>query len=166
MKKTLLALAAAALLAGPAVARAGFMLEGSVGSGVRTSPTPVERIPTNVMLAPGYSLAGILRLQLGVLGNMSDAKNSKFELDLRPMVTVSPPLFPLYLRGVFAVTNLNRSPVKYQYGGALGLRIGVLGVGGFVEAGYVPRIVQISTPTGTTDKTYKIVEGRVGVYWD
>ena len=29
--------------------------KGSVGSGIRWQPTPVERIPTNVMVAVGYS---------------------------------------------------------------------------------------------------------------
>ncbi len=166
MKRLVLSAAALALLAGPVAARAGAVLEFSAGSGFRWDPSPTERTPTNLMLAGGYSFAHMLKLELGVVGNLSDVKGSKFDVDLRPMLVVSPPLFPLYLRGIFAVTNLANGPQKIQYGGALGFSFGLLGIGGFLEAGIVPRVVEITTPTGKTDKTYRLAEGRVGVYWD
>ncbi|HEY6101581.1 MAG TPA: hypothetical protein VIW03_19235 [Anaeromyxobacter sp.] len=155
-----------ALLLAPATTLAKVTVELSAGSGFRYDPKPVDRTPTNVMIAPGVSLAGILKLELGLLGNVADVKGSKFDLDLRPMVVVSPPLFPLYVRGIFAVTNLMNGPQKIQYGGALGTSFGVLGFGGFLEAGWVPRVVEVTTGTTKEDKTYWLLEGRLGVYWD
>lgn len=166
MKRLVLSAAALAILAGPLSARAGVVLELSAGSGFRWDPSPTERTPTNLMIAPGYSLGGMLKLELGVLANLADVKGSKFDVDLRPMVVIAPPLFPLYLRGIFAVTNLANGPQKIQYGGALGVSFGLFGVGGFVEAGIVPRVVEVSTPAGKTDQTHRLAEGRVGVYWD
>ncbi len=166
MKRLVLSAAALAILAGPAAARAGFVLEASAGSGLRWDPSPTERTPTNVMLAPGYGVGGVLKLELGVLANLADVKGSKFDVDLRPMVVVSPPLFPLYLRGIFAVTNLGSGPRNIQYGGALGLSFGLLGVGAFVEAGIVPRVVEVTTASGAKkDETHRLAEGRLGVYW-
>lgn len=128
---------------------------------------PVERIPTNLMIAPGVSVAGMLKLELGVLGNLGDVKGSKFDVDLRPMVVIAPPLFPMYGRAIFAVTDLANGPRKIQYGGALGVSFGALGFGGFVEAGLLPRVVEVTDATGAkSDKTYWLAEGRVGVYWD
>lgn len=166
MKKLILSAAALALLLGPAAASAGVVVELSAGSGLRYDPSPAERTPTNLMIAPGVSVAGILKLELGLLGNLGDVKGSKFDLDLRPMIVVSPPFFPLYARGIFAVTNLTNGPQKIQYGGALGMSFGALGFGGFVEAGLVPRVVEVATATGKTDKTFWLAEGRVGAYWD
>lgn len=117
MKKLILSAAALALLLGPAAASAGVVVELSAGSGLRYDPSPAERTPTNLMIAPGVSVAGILKLELGLLGNLGDVKGSKFDLDLRPMIVVSPPFFPLYARGIFAVTNLTNGPQKIQYGG-------------------------------------------------
>lgn len=167
MKRLILSAAALSLLLGPVAARAGVVIELSAGSGFRYDPSPVERTPTNLMVAPGYSVAGMLKLELGLVGNLGDVKGSKFDLDLRPMVVVSPPFFPLYLRGIFAVTNLANGPQKIQYGGALGTSFGALGFGGFLEAGLVPRIVEVTDATGAkSDKTYWLAEGRIGVYWD
>jgi hypothetical protein len=167
MKRLILSAAALAMLAGPAAARAGLVVELSAGSGFRWDPSPTERVPTNVMVAPGVSLAGMLKLELGLLANLADVKGSKFDLDLRPMVVVSPPLFPLYLRGIFAVTNLANGPQKIQYGGALGMSFGALGFGGFVEAGVVPRVVEVTSASGAkSDQTHWLAEGRLGVYWD
>ena len=82
------------LFLGPAFARAGGIYEASAGSGVRWVPSPVERIPTNLMLTGGYSFAGVLKLELGVVGNLGDVKSSKFDLDLRPMVVIRRPSSP------------------------------------------------------------------------
>lgn len=167
MKKLFLSAAALVLILGPAAAHAGWVIEASAGSGFRYDPSPTERTPTNVMIAPGVSLAGMLKLELGVVGNLGDVKGSKFDLDLRPMVVISPPLFPLYVRGIFAVTNLTNGPQKIQYGGALGTSFGVMGFGAFLEAGLLPRVVEVKDAAGNkSDKTYWLAEGRVGVYWD
>jgi hypothetical protein len=157
---------ALALLLGPAAAQAGVVVELSAGSGFRYDPEPIERTPTNVMLAGGYSIAGILKLELGLAANLSDVKGSEFELDLRPMVVVSPPLFPLYARGVFGVTNLVDGPQKVTYGGALGTSFGLLGVGVFLEAGVLHRTVSITTSGVSSNLDYWVGEGRLGVYFD
>ena len=169
MRKSFLTAAALALLVGPAAARAGALFEVSAGSGFKYDPSPTERTPTNLMLAPGYSFAGMVKLELGLVGNLADVKGSKFDLDLRPMVVISPPVIPVYVRGIFAVTNLTASdgPRKIQYGGALGTSFGALGFGAFLEAGLVPRVVQVVDATGAkSDKTLWLAEGRLGVYWD
>lgn len=171
MRRTTLAvLAALAFL--PGVAAAAPLLEGSVGVGWQLDPS-VDRAPVNVMLAPGWSFADIVKLELGVAGNLGDVQNSRFDLELRPMVVVSPPLFPLYLRGIAAVQNLLHGPTQIAYGGALGLSFGLLGVGLFVEAGVLPRNVTIDAVTGvpvvgtaahaTRDEFRWFAEGRAGV---
>ena len=151
-----------ALAAAPAMARAGAVFEGSVGSGVRWQPSPVERIPTNVMLAGGYSFAGILKLELGVVGNLADVKHSKFDLDLRPMIVLKPPVLPFYARGILGVSGLVEGPAALNYGGAVGVRMGALGVGAFLEAGALSRRVKVN---GENKDTW-VAEGRLGVYWD
>jgi hypothetical protein len=70
MKRLVLTAAALALLLGPAAAHAGWLVEASVGSGFRYDPSPTERTPTNIMIAPGFSFAGMLKLELGVVGNL------------------------------------------------------------------------------------------------
>jgi hypothetical protein len=162
MRKSILGALAVALLAGPAVAKAGVVVEVSAGSGFVYDPGPIARIPTNVMIAPGVSFAKMLRLELGLLGNLGDVKASKFDLDLRPMVVLKPPMFPLYLRGILGVTNLIDGPKKLTYGGALGMDFGLFGLGAFLEAGIVPRVVEVAGG----DQTIKIFEGRIGAYWD
>jgi hypothetical protein len=160
-------LAAALALAAPTAARAGVVLELSAGSGATVDPSPASRIPTNVMLAGGFSFASLLKLELGTVANFGDVKSSKFNMDLRPMAVVSPPLFPLYLRGILTVTNLVRDSVKIGYGGGLGASFGVAGVGAFLEADALSRIVEVPTVTGgTRDKTTWTAEGRLGVRWD
>jgi hypothetical protein len=153
---------ALALLSLPAAARAGTVIEGSVGSGLRWDPSPVERIPTNVMLAGGYSFAGVLKLELGVVGNLADVKHSKFDLDLRPMVVLKPPVIPFYVRGILGVSGLVEGPAALNYGGALGVRLGALGVGAFLEAGALSRRVKVE---GVSKDSW-VAEGRLGVYWD
>jgi hypothetical protein len=153
---------ALALLAGPAVARAGGIFEASAGSGFRWDPQPVERIPTNVMLAAGYSFASVLKLELGVVGNLADVKQSKFDLDLRPMVVLKPPVLPFYARGILGVSGLLEGPQALNYGGALGVRIGLMGMGAFLEAGALSRRVKIAGE----NKDAWMAEGRLGFYWD
>lgn len=161
MTKLTPALAALALLLSPLTARAGWMFEGSAGSGFRFEPTPVERIPTNLMLAGGYSFP-VIKLELGLVGNLADVEHSKFDLDLRPMIVVKPPLFPVYARGILGVSGLVEGPSALTYGAALGVRLGALGLGVFAEAGVLSRRLEIEN----REKDTWMAEGRLGVYWD
>ncbi len=169
MRRIPFALLALTLLASPAAARAGMLFEASVGSGVRAGIGSAERIPTNVMATVGYGFADMLKLEVGALANLGDAKSSfstggsKFDVDVRGMVVVSPPLFPLYLRGIAGVTSLKTKPAKFTYGGALGAGFGLFGVGAFVEAGAMQHTYEIATPVGTVSKDGWQIEGRLGI---
>ena len=155
-------LAASALAALPGAARAGTVIEGSVGSGFRWEPAPVERVPTNVMLAGGYSFAGVLKLELGLVGDLADVKHSKFDLDLRPMIVLKPPALPFYARAILGVSGLVEGPAALNAGGALGVRLGALGVGAFLEAGALSRRVKLDG----RNRDAWIAEARLGFYWD
>lgn len=169
MSNLLRCLALVIAFAAPLRASAGLVLELSAGSGARVDPTPVERIQTNVMLTGGYALPVpfTLELQLGLLGTLEDVKESRFDLQLRPMIVVAPPMFPLYLRGVAAVTGLgNSDDQEVVIGGALGARIGLGGLGVFIEAGGIPYKVAVPTETGSRNETVWVAEGRLGGYWN
>jgi hypothetical protein len=142
------------LLALAPAARAGWGLEASLGKGAQVSPSPVAATQTNLMLAPGYGLLGLLRLELGIVGDLPDIKNSEFNLQLRPMVVIAPPIFPLYGRAIFAVTNLLEGKTTIAYGAAAGVKFGLGPVGVFAEAGLLPRSID--------SKLSWVVEGRVG----
>jgi hypothetical protein len=140
----------------PAAAHAGIVLEGSVGKGVLVSPSPVKATQTNLMLAPGVTLlSDILRLEVGFVGDLPDIKDSKFNLQFRPMVVVAPPILPLYGRAIFAITNVLHGKTTVAYGAAAGLKFGLGPVGVFVEAGFLPRSV--------ADRINWVIEGRAGV---
>ena len=117
---TLVAAAALGLSLLPRPVLAGPLLEASVGMGAQQDPSTFQRTQTSLMLAPGWEFAGILKLELGFGANLADTASSRFELELRPMLVVSPPLFPLYLRGIAVVQNLVNGPTTAGYGGALG----------------------------------------------
>jgi hypothetical protein len=153
MRKLLFGLVLAVSLGAASSARAGFIVEGSLGKGASVSPE-VEAQPLNVMLAPGVTIFSLLRLQVGLVANMPDVENSKFDIGVRPMITLSPPLFPLYGRAIFAWDNLIHDS-EIAYGGALGFSIELAGIGVFAEAGFLPRKI--------SDKTWWIIEGRAGV---
>lgn len=146
-----------AIVTASASAYAGWVIEGSVGKGGRVD-TPRGWEPTNVMLAPGNELLGMLRLQLGLVGELADVKNSKFDLQLRPMIGFYPPIVPLYVRAIFAVEELLHTS-HVAVGGALGIKIGIpfTGLGIFAEGGFIPRFV--------SSHTESIIEGRLGAYW-
>jgi hypothetical protein len=147
-----------ALFVLPATAQAGFIVEGSVGSGYQAT-VPTGRIPTNIMVAPGYGLGTLLRVELGILSSMGDAQNEEFDLQVRPMIVLSPPIFPLYLRGVLAVQNLLNER-QIAYGGAIGADVELMDtIGAFAEVGLLP------TKPKAADKFLWIVEGRAGVYF-
>jgi hypothetical protein len=150
------ALVVGLLVAAPAAAKAqGLIVEASLGKGAKVGPSPVKAEQTNLMIAPGVTIP-FLRLELGLLFATPDIKDSKSNLELRPMVVISPPLFPLYGRVVFAVTNLLNGKTTVAYGGALGLSLGLGPIGIFAEAGLLPR---------SRESTINwVVEGRAGVY--
>ena len=162
MAKLSSAVLALALFLCPVAARAGGLLEGSIGSGFRWQPKPTERIPTNVELTLGYSFP-IVKIELGGVANFNDVKSSKFDVDLRPMLVVKPPAFPLYFRGILSYSNLVEGPKAFGYGGAIGSRFGPpIGLGVFLEAGAIAKRVKI----GTVEKDTWFAEGRLGFYWD
>jgi hypothetical protein len=172
MRRLSLALLTLALLASPLAVRAGgFHVEGSVGSGVRTGVGDAARIPTNLMATLGYGFTDMIKLQVGAVANLGDvsasysAGGSKFDVDLRGMLVVAPPLFPLYLRGIAGVTSLKSKPARFTWGGALGMSFGLLGVGVFGEVGAMQRAYQMADPVTAieTEKMGLQVEGRIGV---
>ncbi len=161
MAKLSSALVAAALLLAPLSARAGFLLEGSVGSGLTLSPHSGDRIPTNLMLTGGSSFP-VIKLELGALASLADVDNSKFDIDLRPMLVVKPPLLPVYGRAILGVSGLVEGPSSLTYGAALGVRLGVLGVGAFAEVGALAKRIKVDDK----NKDSWFAEGRIGFYWD
>ena len=152
MRKLLVAFGLMVFLAAPKAAQA-IGVEASVGKGVAVDPVKAQ--PVNVMVAPGVSLLW-LRLQLGVAADLPDVENSEFDLGLRPMLSLHPPLLPLYGRLVFAFNNLLDEDLRtVAYGGALGFEIALAGIGVFAEAGFLPRSLNGSM--------LWVIEGRAGV---
>lgn len=168
MRSFLLALAVALAVMVPAAAHAGWLVEGSVGKGVKVSPSPVKAEQMTVMIAPGWSTPGIaiLRLQLGFLGNMPDTSDSKLNLQLRPMLTVKAPVLPIFGRVILAVNNLverDGQKREFAFGAAGGLRFGLGPIAVFAEVGVLPAVNrQVPTSTGTEKKFAWILEGRLG----
>lgn len=162
MRKSIAIAVFLAALCGAANAHAGWVIEGSVGKGGKVT-SPREWEPTNIMAAPGYELLGMLRLQLGIVGSLGDVKNSKFDLQLRPMVGLYLPVIPVYARAIFAYENLLHEPHAWAIGGAAGIKIGLpfIGLGLFAEVGVLPQFVKVNG--SSTEIT--IVEGRLGAYW-
>jgi hypothetical protein len=171
MRRIPLALVVAALLASPAAARAGLLFEASVGSGVRAGIGTTERIPTNLMATIGFGFGSTLKLELGALANLGDARasystaGSKLDFDLRPMIVIAPPLLPVYLRGIVGVTSLKVKPTRLSYGAAVGIGFGLFGVGAFGEVGAMQHRYEIVLPggVGTVGKDGWQLEGRVGL---
>jgi hypothetical protein len=153
MRKVLFGtLVALCCVAAPQAARAGIIVEASLGKGGVVSPDR-QWTQTNLMIAPGATLLGMLRLQLGFATDFADTEGSKTDFQLRPMVTIKPPLLPIHARAVFAVQDLRRD-ARIAYGGAAGLNFSILGIGVFAEAGLLP--------TSIMNRINWIIEGRVG----
>ncbi len=151
-------LVAAFVAMAPGTAQAGWVIEGSLGKGAQVKPErQVE--PTNIMIAPGYHLLGMLRLQLGMVAELGDTKDRDFDLQLRPMIGIYPPILPLYARLIFAVQGLLDDDRRYAVGGAGGIKFGIplTGLGIFAELGVLPRFVDSQTQT--------VLEGRLGAFW-
>ena len=146
-----------ALAAGPSDARADGVIEASLGKGWEVEPDSRQQA-LNLMVAPGISFS-ILKLQLGLVADIPDVEASKFDIGIRPMLTISPPVLPLYARAIFAVNNLTDSNLRaWALGGAVGLSFGVAGISIFGEAGILPRSFH--------DEFHWIVEGRLGVGYE
>lgn len=171
MRRIPFALLSLTLLAAPAAARAGLLLEASVGSGIRAGIGSTERIPTNVMATLGYGFAGMLKVELGALATLGDARKgfstggSTVDFDLRPMLVIAPPMSPVYLRAIAGVTSLKVKPTRFSYGGAVGVGFGLLGVGAFGEVGAMQHRYELVLPggVGTVTKDGWQIEGRVGL---
>jgi hypothetical protein len=100
------------------------------------------------------------------VASLANVKNSKFDVQLRPMAELTLPLIPIYAKGILGITGLANSPVKVQYGGALGWRMGLGGVGIFLEAGLLPSNVQVKDAAGVaSNKLIWIAEGRLGLHF-
>jgi hypothetical protein len=94
MRKLLTTCALLGVLFGSVAAHAAWVLEGSAGQGYHVNE-PRGWEPTNIMLAPGYEFLGLLRAQLGLVGDLGNVQNRQFDLELRPMIGVYPPIIPL-----------------------------------------------------------------------
>jgi hypothetical protein len=144
------------LLAIAPLARAGIIVEGSVGKGAKLGPSPVAAEQSNFMLAPGITFADLLRVELGFVWDLPDLHASKHNFELRPMLVVAPPLLPIYGRAIFAFTNLASGHKDVAWGAAGGIKLGVGPIGVFAEVGLLPR-----SRAGTINW---VVEGRLGAY--
>jgi len=175
MRKLLVAAMFCAVFAIPAAARAGFLLEASYGKGYQASPSPRFWEQSNLELAPGYSpslpVLSMLKLQLGVVMDVADGSAAnKTNLELRPMISLVPPILPLYGRVIFVVNNLMEGKTEIAYGAAVGARIGTpsLGMlpamGVFAEVGALPRKRDLPAGTTVESKLAWVVEGRIGAY--
>lgn len=180
MRKILAAAVLTLMILIPAAARAGFVLEASYGKGYQVSPTPRFWEQSNIELAPGYApslpVLSMLRLQLGIVADVADGSAANTtNLELRPMLSLVPPILPLYGRVIFVVNNLLKGKTEIAYGAAVGARIGIPSVGivpamgVFAEVGALPRSRQFVTDAAadtTSSKFAWVVEGRVGAYLD
>jgi hypothetical protein len=160
MRKLGLAILVVALWLAPRAASAGPLVEASLGLGWNVNaPAGAEsRQPINVMIAPGYGfLSDLIKVQVGVAGSgFGDVSGDVFRLQIRPMVTVKPPLFPLYLRGMLAFLDVTHSDSSQTaFGAAAGLTFGLANIGIFGEVG--------ALTFSTAGSQYWIVEGRAGV---
>jgi hypothetical protein len=173
MRKFLVAATLTAMTMLPAAARAGFLVEASLGKGAQASPTPVAGASRweqmNLEISPGFAFLSMFRLQLGVVMDFADKSASKTNMELRPMLSLVPPILPIYGRVVFGVSNLferDGSKREILYGGVVGVKVGLPGIsfvpalGIFAEAGLIPR----KRDFGTDSKLAWIVEGRAGAY--
>jgi hypothetical protein len=162
MRKLLIVAGLTALMLIPAAAQAGWLVEGSLGKGYFVSkPRGWDQI--NFMVAPGWSppVLSLIRLQLGVAVDFADKSNSKTMYELRPMVSICPPILPIFGRAIVAIRNLGGDgDTVYAYGAAGGVRFGLGPIGVFGEVAALGQKI----PAGTEKKFMWEVEGRAGAY--
>src|SRR5512134_1712435 len=106
MRKFLIAATFSALFLAPAAARAGFILEGSLGKGYQVSPTPRQWEQLNLNIAPGFSILSMFRLQLGIVTDFADTSGSKTTIELRPTLSLVPPILPIYGRVMVIISDV------------------------------------------------------------
>jgi hypothetical protein len=161
----------------PAAARAGFLVEASYGKGYQASPAPRRWEQSNIELAPGFApslpVLSMIKFQLGFVMDVADGSAAnKTNLQLRPMVSLVPPILPIYGRIIFVVNNLLEGKREIAYGAAVGARIGIPsvgllpGMGVFAEVGALPRSREFakSDLSGTESKPAWVLEARAGAY--
>jgi hypothetical protein len=156
MRHLIVSTVALALFLAPLSAEAGFVIEGSAGKGAMVKPS-FELIDTNLMFAAGWGFDEWIRLELGVVTDLGDAKNSQFALRLRPMLVIKPPLIPIHARAIVGLANVTRKDRQVEFGAAVGLSGSLFGLGLFIEAGMVPQ-------AGDGGIQW-LAEGRGGVYY-
>ena len=143
-----------ALFTAPGSASATWFLEGSFGIPWQTSPV-VVRQQLNLMGTPGYGLFDdVLRLELGLVANLADLENSKFNVGLRPMVAVHPPVVPIYGKVIFDWNDIGNTSTT-TLGGALGLSLGLGPASFLLEGDYLPRSVN--------NTNLNVLEARAGL---
>jgi len=163
MRTPAAAAALALALSTPADARAGWFFEGSVGQGWEYKPGDARQ-PTNLMATVGLQLLDFLSLEAGGVASLANVEASKFDVQLRPMVELSIPAFPVYAKGIIGITGLANNPVKLQYGAGLGARFGAGGLGIFFEAAVLPTNTEAVDAVGNkSNQLIWIAEGRIGL---
>ncbi len=157
MRKMGLLVLVVALGAAPRSASADWILEGSVGVPWQTSPNTVRQ-QLNLMVTPGYGfLDSLLRLELGLVANFADVHNSKFNVGLRPMVALHPPILPAYGKLIFDWNDIGNTSTA-SIGGAIGLSFGFGPAALFVEGDYLPRSV--------ASTNLNVLEARAGLSFE
>lgn len=139
-------------------AHADATLSVSLGYGQQLSPTS-QTESTNLMVAPGFGIGNLLRLELGILGALEGSRpgsDSGLGLQFRPMLVISPPLLPVFARLIVAAVDPFSVTRTFAYGGAIGVVAALSGVGLFLEAGVLPRAYNSYFAW--------VLEGRAGVY--
>ncbi|MEE8409415.1 MAG: hypothetical protein V3T05_07410 [Myxococcota bacterium] len=155
MRHVSTAAAVVGLLAAPLTAKADWIVAGSAGKGYQLRPSPGV-VDTNLMLTAGYGFGEYIRLELGAVADLGDVENSKFDVKIRPMLVLAPPLIPIHARVVVGMANI-LNDATFEFGGAIGLSGSLFGLGVFVEAGLLPQ-----NQSGTL---VWIAETRAGVYY-
>jgi hypothetical protein len=174
MRKFFMAAALTSTVLLPAIAKANWSVEASVGEGAQvTSPQAWERL--NLMVTPSYALPlpvlSWVRLQLGIVADLAVAGqsgNKATNLELRPMIAIVPPVLPVYGRAIFAVTNLierNGEKREIAYGAALGTSVGLGPIGVFAEIGVLPGRRHYVSGANTPSTYAWVIEGRAGAYY-
>ncbi|MEZ4273244.1 MAG: hypothetical protein R3C68_17950 [Myxococcota bacterium] len=133
-------------------AQAAGVVEVSLGKGFTLKPDR-DATSTNIMVAPGFGIGEVVRLELGILTEFGDG-NGDFDFQFRPMLVLDPPILPLYGRLIVAIIEI-LNETEIAYGGAIGIGGSLGGVGVFGEIGILP----------VGEAHIIIAEGRAGVFF-
>jgi hypothetical protein len=172
MRKFLVAAIFTTMILLPAGARAGFLVDVSLGKGGQVSPTPREWEQLNLQIAPGYApslpVLSMFRLQLGIVTDFADKSGTKTNMELRPMLSFVPPILPIYGRVILLVNNILDRGGKREiaYGAAAGVRIGTPSIGFIPSLGIFAEVGALgrNRDFGDGSKLAWVVEGRLGAY--